>query len=68
MSTLVLTVVLGAFVASCIVGGVVAWLRKDIWPYSVKGPLRSTEEEVWMRKAILEYEKKVPPPETGNSS
>ena len=62
MSTLILTVVFGAFLASCIVGGLVAVLGKGIWPYTLKGPLRSTEEEVWMRKAIIEYEKKVPPP------
>ena len=58
----VLGVVVGAFIAWCIVRALAVMLGKDIWPYSAKGPLRSTEEEVWMRKAIIEYEKQVPPP------
>ena len=58
----VMLVALGAFIVWCIAWAVASMLGKDVWPYTVKGPLRSTEEEVWMRKAILEYEKKVPPP------
>ena len=46
---------------------VATWLGKDIWPYTVKGPMRSTEEEVWVQEAIIEYAKKVPYPGTSRS-
>lgn len=42
-------------------------LGKDIWPYTVKGPMRSIEEEVWVQEAIIEYAKKVPYPGTSRS-
>ena len=60
---LVVTLVaLGAFLVWCIVLAVASMLGKDIWPYTAKGPLRSTDEDVWMHKAMIEHEKRVPPP------
>ena len=53
---------LAAFMGWCVVLAVTSLLGKDIWPYTVKGPLRSKDEDVWMHKALIEYEKVVPPP------
>ena len=61
-----LVVVTLAFIGWCVVYGL-AMLGANIWPYTVKGPLRSYEENVWMRKALLEYEKQVPPPKRSAS-
>lgn len=61
-----LVVVVLAFVVWFIVF-LAAMLGANIWPYTVKGPLRSYEENVWMRKALLEYEKQVPPPKRSAS-
>ena len=61
-----LVVVVLAFIGWCVVYGL-AMVGANIWPYTVKGPLRSHEENVWMRKALLEYEKQVPPPKRSAS-
>ncbi len=64
----VMSVALAACIGWCIVVAVATMLGKDVWPHTVKGPLRGTEENVWMHKALLEYEKKVPPPERSAAS
>ena len=64
----VMLVALAACIGWCIVVAVTTMLGKDVWPYTVKGPLRSNEENVWMHKALLEYEKQVPPPKRSASS
>ena len=71
VSTWLITIALSLLVALMSYGIVLivrTLLGKDTWPYTVKGPLRSTAEDMWLQEAAIEYAKKVPYPGTAPRS